>query len=304
VAVPRPRPAAVELRRVDVDVPLKPGPRLLVGEDVAAFPQKDLVEQRLDLSDAHGFALAHLLESPPRRRLRHEGTRLRVDERGADVAEVEGVPDARADPAQDLGVRGLARDLRRHREQRLESALVPVRLSGLACRLDCERRVVGERDEDVELLVGGPTAADRLVHGDDSEQQATLVAHRDEECVLGIPRVGMARARSLRNVARPERAPVDRSARDVVGAAPLEAVGEEHRPVLAGTRIAEQRRPSLRVPVHGRDLEVVPLRPIEVDRDGPVAERLADGSGDSVEQRRKILTRPQKTGYLDEAPQR
>jgi hypothetical protein len=99
VAVPRPRPAAVELRRVDVDVPLEPGPRLLVGEDVAAFPQKDLVEQRLDLSDAHGLALAHLPESPPRGRLRHECARLRVDERGADVAEVEGVPDARADPA-------------------------------------------------------------------------------------------------------------------------------------------------------------------------------------------------------------
>ena len=181
---------------------------------------------------------------------------------------------------------------------------MPRRLRRLARRLDGKRRVVDERDEHFEVVVRGPAAAHGLVHRDDPEQEAALVAHRDEERVLGIPGVGVARTASFRHVARPERVPVDGAARHDVGAAPLEALGEEHRPVVAGPRVAEQHRLRLLVPVHGRHLEVVPLGPVEVDCDGPVAERLADGSGDGVEQRRKILTRPQKTGHLDEAPQR
>ena len=181
---------------------------------------------------------------------------------------------------------------------------MPRRLRRLACRLEGKRRVVDEGDEYVEVVVRGPPAGDGLVHRDDPEQEASLVAHRNEERVLGIPRVGVARPPSLRHVARPERVPVDRAARHDVGATPLEALGEEHRPVVAGPRVAEQHRLRLLVPVHRRHLEVVPLGPVEVDGDGPVAERLADGSGDSVEQRRKILTRPQKAGHLDEAPQR
>ena len=150
----------------------------------------------------------------------------------------------------------------------------------------------------------GRRPAHGLVDGDDPEQEASLVAHRNEERVLGIPGVGVARPPPLRHVARPERVPVDGAARHDVGATPLEALGEEHRPVFAGPRVPEQHRLRLLVPVHRRHLEVVPLGPVEVDRDGQVAERLADGSGDSVEQRRKILTRPQKAGHLDEAPQR
>ena len=153
--------------------------------------------------------------------------------------------------------------------------------------------MVDERDENLELVVDRPPTADRLVDRDDAEQEAAVVAHRDEERVLRIPRVRMARPPSLRHVARPERVPVDRPARHDVGAAPLEPVGEKHRPVLARARIAEQRRPCLLVPIHSRHLEVVPLGAVDVDRDGPVAEGLADGSGDGVEQRGKILTRPQ-----------
>ena len=178
------------------------------------------------------------------------------------------------------------------------------RLRRLAHRLDGQRAVVDEGDEHVEVVVRGPAAADRLVDRDDPEQKASLVAHRDEERVLGIPGVGMARPSSLRDVARAERGPVDRAARHVVGAPALEALGEEHRPVVAGPCVAEQHGLGLLVAVHGRHLEVVPLGSVEVDRDGPVAERLADGARDGVEQRGKILTRPQKAGHLDEAPQR
>ena len=142
--VPRPGPAAVELRRVDVDLDRETRPRLLVRQEVAALSQEHVVEQRLDLRDAHGLPPLHVRELPARRCLRHQGARLRIDERGADVAEVEGFANAGAHPAQDLGVRRLPRDARRHLEQRLERPLVSRRLRRLACRLDGERRVVGE----------------------------------------------------------------------------------------------------------------------------------------------------------------
>ena len=147
------------------------------------------------LGEGHGLALAHLLEPPAGRRLGHEHPGLGVDERAADVAEVERLADPGAHLAQDLGVRGLAGDARRHGEQLLERALVPRGLRRLAHRLDGERRMVDERDENLEVVVGRPPAADRLVDRDDPEQEAAVVAHRDEERVLGIPGVGSARTR-------------------------------------------------------------------------------------------------------------
>ena len=110
MAVPRPRPSAVELRRIDVDVVGEPRPRLLVGEEIAALPEKHVVEQRFQLGEAHELALKQLVEPPARRRLRHHYARVRIDERRADVPEVEGVADAAAHPTQNLGVRRLARD--------------------------------------------------------------------------------------------------------------------------------------------------------------------------------------------------
>jgi hypothetical protein len=89
-----------------------------------------------------------------------------------------------------------------------------------------------------------------------------------------------------------------------VGAASLEALGQENGPILAWQRGAEQHLAGALVAVDRGHLEVVPGRPVEVDRDGAVAERLADRARDGVEQRGKILTRPQKAGDLDEAPQR
>ena len=86
--------------------------------------------------------------------MRHERAGLRVDQRPADVPEVERLADPGAHLAQDLGVRGLAGDARRHGEQLLERALVPRRLRRLAHRLDGERRVVDERDENLEFVVG------------------------------------------------------------------------------------------------------------------------------------------------------
>ena len=175
----------------------------------------------------------------------------------------------------------------------MQRALVPLGLSRLVRRLDGKRCVVGERDEHLEVAVGGPPAAQRLVDRDDPEQDAPLVAHRDEEPVLGIPRVGMTRTPSSRSVGVSERVPVDGTGRHEVGAAPLEPLREQNGPGVAGLGVAEQRRPRVLVSVHRRNLEVVPLGLVEVHRDGAVAERFADGPGNGFEQRGEILTRPQ-----------
>ena len=120
----------------------------------------------------------------------------------------------------------------------------------------------------------------------------------------GVDAHAIRRVLPVRHVARRERVPVDGAARDDVGAAALEALRQEDAPFLAGQRGAEQQLPGALVAVDHARLEVVPGRPVEVDGDRPVAERLADRARDCVEQRGQILTRPQKAGDLDEAPQR
>src|SRR2546423_1231829 len=91
VPVPGPRAAPVELRRIHLDVRREPRPRLVVREEVAPFPQEQVVEQGLYLRHADLLAAQQLLELPARARVWHDGAALRVDERRADVAEVERV---------------------------------------------------------------------------------------------------------------------------------------------------------------------------------------------------------------------
>jgi hypothetical protein len=88
VAVPGPRSASVELRRVDVDVAREPLPRLVVGEEVATLPLELVVEQRLDLRDADRRALPQLVELPAGRRVRHDALGGRVVRLRRDVLEV------------------------------------------------------------------------------------------------------------------------------------------------------------------------------------------------------------------------
>ena len=67
---------------------------------------------------------------------------------------------------------------------------------------------------------------------------------------------------------------------------------------------AEQRVPRRRVAVHDRDLEVVPLGPVEVDRDRAVTERLADCACDRAEHLRQLLLRAEEPRDLEEASKR
>ena len=164
--------------------------------------------------------------------------------------------------------------------------------------------MVGERDEQIEFLVGRNAAAERLIEGKRPEEVSGRVPHRNEEGVLGIPRVRMRLALPVWRIARAERVPVDGTVRYVVGAAALEARVEQHDEVRSVARGAEEGRPCVFVSMHDRDLEVVPRGPVEVHRDRAEAEGLADRPRNRVEQGRKILPRPQKAGHLKEAPQR
>ncbi len=136
-----------------------------------------------------------------------------------------------ADAAQDLVGGHLAGEPRGDGEQLLEGALVPGRVGRLPCGLHGERRVVGERDEHVQLVVGGAHAVDGLVHGEDSEHGPVGAAHRHEQRVLGSPRVRAGRPWLDGGYVREaDRVPVHRSCGHDERAAAEKALVEERRP--------------------------------------------------------------------------
>ena len=100
--------------------------------------------------------------------------------------------------------------------------------------------MIGERNEQVEFVVGRKAPGGGLVDGDHSEEDSAAVPHRHEQRVLGIPGVGMRLPLARRRVARAERVPVDRAVRDVVRAAPLEPLVEQDGKMRPFPRGAEQ----------------------------------------------------------------
>ncbi len=302
--VPGPRPAPVQLGGENVDVGRETRIRLGVREEEAALTLELLVEERLDLRDGHARAREHLSETPAGHGAWHERSRVGVDERGTDVVEVEGGVNPAADAAQNLVGRRLPGDPRRHVEELFERALVAADVARLVGLFDGKSGVVGERDEQVELVVARDAARDGLVDGERAEEIPGGVSHRDEERIERIPRIGVRRALARRCVDRAERVPVDGAFRHVVRPAPLEARVEQHDEMRALTLVAEQRQAGVVVPVDRDDLEVVPRGPVEMHRDRAEAERLADRPGNRVEQRREIFTRPQAAGHLKKASQR
>ena len=102
---------------------------------------------------------------------------------------------------------------------------MPRRLRRLLRRLHRERRVVGERHEHVELLVGRAEAAHGPVDRDDPEQMPVGVAHRQEERVLRMPGAGF---------------PVARAGRDDVGAAAAEAGAQQRLPFRVVAHLPEE----------------------------------------------------------------
>ena len=103
--------------------------------------------------------------------------------------------------------------------------------------------------------------------------------------VLGPPRVGIVGRRPRRHERRQlDALPVDLPVADEVGATVTEAVGEQRLPVAPRAGRTQQCVPRVRVPVDGRDLEVVPGGPVEVDHDRLPAEPRRDRRRDRLEQ--------------------
>ena len=147
--------------------------RLVVRQQEAAFDLELRVEQRLDVVEEDAPASATLSSSQPTAARGSSRAGLRVDRAAtSDVLEAERVADADADARRISSALGSRSDRDETVEQLLEREPVARGLGRLLRRLHRERRVVGERDEDVELLVGRAQAAHRLVDGEDAEQVA------------------------------------------------------------------------------------------------------------------------------------
>ena len=132
------------------------------------------------------------------------------------------------------------------------------------------------------------------------------MAHREEECVLGVPAVGTPAGRAVGHVApgAGRRVPVVGAGLDHERAAPLEPRLEERRPLVPRAHLPEQESPRRVVAVHGGDGEVVPRGPVEVEDDGAIAERLRDRPRDRREQLGEIPFRPHEFRDLEEAAKR
>src|SRR5262249_8994841 len=100
----------VQLRRNNVDIGHETRARLRVREQEAALALELRIEEGFDLSDGHPRAREHLVEAPAGDSLRHEQAGVGIDERGADVVELERSADPAADAAEDLIRRRLAGD--------------------------------------------------------------------------------------------------------------------------------------------------------------------------------------------------
>ena len=77
---------------------------------------------------------------------------------------------------------------RRDGEQPFECVAVRLRTRAFLRGLHGERCVLGDGDEDVDLVAARPAARERLVDGEDAEQLAVRPTHRHEQRVVRMPR--------------------------------------------------------------------------------------------------------------------
>jgi hypothetical protein len=157
-------------------------------------------------------------------------------------------------------------------------------VGGVLRHTERERGVLGDRDERVDLVVGGAPATVRLVHRDDPDEEALGVAQRHEQRVLRRPGVGVVARRDPRHVAiDAQPLPVELAARHEVGAAAGEALVEERHPCLARRALPYEGAHRLLRADDGRGEHVVERRPVDVHHDGAVPEQLPDRAADVLE---------------------
>jgi len=193
---------------------------------------------------------------------------------------------------------------RRHQQQPLESAAIAVRTGALLRALECQSHVLGQRHQHLQLRVGGTQPRHGLVHRKDPQQVPVVSGQRHEQRILGVPGVGIIADRDVRGDRQHVVLPVVLPSGYEVDAAALEPVIQQRRPRVPAAAGAEQLLDRLLVVVaHRGHLEVIPGRPVEVDHDRLVAERVGDGAGDRVQHLGQRLVIAHHAGNVQEAAQ-
>lgn len=171
-------------------------------------------------------------------------------------------------------------------QQVFDGHAVAVALLGGLRVLDRQRGVRGDGGEHVELGPDGQAARQRLVERQDAEQGVVLAVQRNEQAVLGPPRLGSVAGACLGDPGDHAVAPVVVLVANDVGAVAGEARVEHLLPRRARVRGAHERGAALvGGAVHDADLEVVEGGTVEVDHDDPPAQRVRDRASDRLEHR-------------------
>ncbi len=210
VVLPGVRAAAVELRAVPGRSIGQDPPCLVVREQEAALDLELRLQQLFELVRSERDAGVLVVLEP-------DGgggavTALAVQQLHGDLVETECVRDGTAHlREQRIGVACLVQ-ASRHLEQALECVAAGLGASGLLRGLDCDRCVLGDGDEHVDLVSARLAARERLVDGENPEQSAVAAAHRHEERVVGMPRPRVVADLEIRRVhaaasTRPSRTP-------------------------------------------------------------------------------------------------
>ena len=147
--------------------------------------------------------------------MRSQQPRLRLREMQRDPLEPECGLDAAAHRPENRIGRLRGRQARRHVEQLLEARTVERCPLGLLSRIDRDRSVLRERDENLDLIGSRPSSVEGLPDREDPEDPALRVLERDEQLVLWMPGLGVVARAQLRDVAVADVAtPVEREAGD------------------------------------------------------------------------------------------
>ncbi len=303
--VPGVRAAPVELRRVRDLLAGDEAFGLVIRDEVAAFDLERRIEERQDVRQidrGREDAVAVPADSRPCAHL----ARQRIGQQDEDVLEAERVAHTNAHPLHDRVRARVRRETSRHPQQLLERKPVPRCVRRLLCRLQRDRSVVSKGNEDFEVVVGrAPTvragsSTDRM-----PEEMTGLVAHRHEERVERMPRVLADAGLLVREIkVLAGRPPVELARGHDVRPAPVETLREHRLPLLDPAHVADERLPRRLVTVHRRGLEVVPLRPVQVDRDRAVAEGLGDHARDRHQELRDVVGRADEPRDLEQAAER
>ena len=164
--------------------------RLGLLEQDAALALQRGVEQRRELLERRGGQRGERLGRPAAGGERDELAARRLGQEEHDLLEAEGVADGDAHGVEHLLRAGARAQLGGDPQQVLDGGAMAHALLGALRVLDRHRGVGGDGAEDLELVVAGAPAGERLVDREDAEHGAVGCAQRHEQRILGVPGVG------------------------------------------------------------------------------------------------------------------